>query len=440
MPSMRSPTAPARSSAVRPSLPRRRRRGLTTDAGFGVYVHWPFCASKCPYCDFNSHVRAGGIDEPRFLAAYLRELRHWAELAPGRSVRQHLLRRRHAVADVGRRRWQPSSTRSHASGALERRRRDHARGQPVERGGGALPRLSRAPASTACRSACSRSTMPICGHSAVCTARRRRWRRSMSHAKHSSAVSFDLIYARPGQTLRGLARRACTGAGARGPAPVALPADHRAGARPSPQLHARGKLRVPDSEAAHDLLRADAGADAKRRGCRPTRSPTTPRPARSAATTCSTGATASTSASAPARTAASWWWRGRAAPRRPSGSRSAGCSASRQMGHGIVESTPLSRDRAGRRGAADGPAAERGPRPRSARWPSAVCGPERARSSELSAHGLIERCGAAPPAGHARGPHRPQRGGAAAGLGAGAGRPPSSRRPSVEVEVGPRHR
>jgi putative oxygen-independent coproporphyrinogen III oxidase len=55
-------------------------------AGFGVYVHWPFCASKCPYCDFNSHVRAGGIDEPRFLAAYLCELRHWAELVPGRSV------------------------------------------------------------------------------------------------------------------------------------------------------------------------------------------------------------------------------------------------------------------------------------------------------------------------------------------------------------------
>ena len=53
-----------------------------TDAGFGVYVHWPFCASKCPYCDFNSHVRAGGIDEARFLRAYVRELRHWADLAP----------------------------------------------------------------------------------------------------------------------------------------------------------------------------------------------------------------------------------------------------------------------------------------------------------------------------------------------------------------------
>ena len=30
--------------------------------GFGVYVHWPFCAAKCPYCDFNSHVR-GGVDQ-----------------------------------------------------------------------------------------------------------------------------------------------------------------------------------------------------------------------------------------------------------------------------------------------------------------------------------------------------------------------------------------
>jgi oxygen-independent coproporphyrinogen-3 oxidase len=49
-------------------------------------VHWPFCRAKCPYCDFNSHVRHGGIDEARFLAAYLKELAHFAALAPGRSV------------------------------------------------------------------------------------------------------------------------------------------------------------------------------------------------------------------------------------------------------------------------------------------------------------------------------------------------------------------
>jgi putative oxygen-independent coproporphyrinogen III oxidase len=53
---------------------------------FGVYVHWPFCLAKCPYCDFNSHVRHGGIEEDRFLAAYLRELNTFADLASGRTV------------------------------------------------------------------------------------------------------------------------------------------------------------------------------------------------------------------------------------------------------------------------------------------------------------------------------------------------------------------
>ena len=46
---------------------------------FGVYVHWPFCLSKCPYCDFNSHVRHGGYDEPRYARAVLSELGAAAE-------------------------------------------------------------------------------------------------------------------------------------------------------------------------------------------------------------------------------------------------------------------------------------------------------------------------------------------------------------------------
>ncbi|MEM1371738.1 MAG: radical SAM family heme chaperone HemW [Pseudomonadota bacterium] len=40
----------------------------------GVYIHWPFCAQKCPYCDFNSHVRVRGWDEDAFLKAYLSEM------------------------------------------------------------------------------------------------------------------------------------------------------------------------------------------------------------------------------------------------------------------------------------------------------------------------------------------------------------------------------
>ena len=58
----------------------------TRDAGFAVYVHWPFCLAKCPYCDFNSHVRQGGVDEARFAAAFRREIAHAASLTPGRTV------------------------------------------------------------------------------------------------------------------------------------------------------------------------------------------------------------------------------------------------------------------------------------------------------------------------------------------------------------------
>ncbi|WP_316185117.1 MULTISPECIES: radical SAM family heme chaperone HemW [unclassified Bradyrhizobium] len=43
-------------------------------SAFGVYVHWPFCLSKCPYCDFNSHVRHVAIDQERFARAFAREI------------------------------------------------------------------------------------------------------------------------------------------------------------------------------------------------------------------------------------------------------------------------------------------------------------------------------------------------------------------------------
>jgi putative oxygen-independent coproporphyrinogen III oxidase len=50
-----------------------------------VYIHWPFCQSKCPYCDFNSHVR-DSVDAARWTRALLADLDHQAELVPGREV------------------------------------------------------------------------------------------------------------------------------------------------------------------------------------------------------------------------------------------------------------------------------------------------------------------------------------------------------------------
>ncbi|MBL0848921.1 MAG: coproporphyrinogen III oxidase [Candidatus Liberibacter ctenarytainae] len=43
-------------------------------AGLGIYIHWPFCAKKCPYCDFNSHVRRYEVDQERFIQALLVEM------------------------------------------------------------------------------------------------------------------------------------------------------------------------------------------------------------------------------------------------------------------------------------------------------------------------------------------------------------------------------
>ena len=53
------------------------------NGGFGLYLHWPFCASKCPYCDFNSHV-AAEIDQARWQRAYLSEIIRVGALTQGR--------------------------------------------------------------------------------------------------------------------------------------------------------------------------------------------------------------------------------------------------------------------------------------------------------------------------------------------------------------------
>lgn len=85
---MRVPSNSLSQSASNQSSRIRSSSLRNDDAGFGVYIHWPFCAAKCPYCDFNSHVREGrgGFDETGFLAAYKAELQTMASLAPDRLV------------------------------------------------------------------------------------------------------------------------------------------------------------------------------------------------------------------------------------------------------------------------------------------------------------------------------------------------------------------
>ncbi len=76
---MSSTIAPAPSpSSPAPACPENWQ-----EAGFGLYVHWPFCQAKCPYCDFNSHV-AGHIDQNRWARAYEAEIARAGSETPGR--------------------------------------------------------------------------------------------------------------------------------------------------------------------------------------------------------------------------------------------------------------------------------------------------------------------------------------------------------------------
>src|SRR4030095_1063776 len=66
------------------SLPPVKERPASE--AFGVYIHWPFCLSKCPYCDFNSHVRHAAIDEARYLRAFETEIAATAARTGPRTV------------------------------------------------------------------------------------------------------------------------------------------------------------------------------------------------------------------------------------------------------------------------------------------------------------------------------------------------------------------
>jgi oxygen-independent coproporphyrinogen-3 oxidase len=163
-----------------------------------IYVHWPFCLSKCPYCDFNSHVR-DSIDHARWRTALLTELDHYADRTPGRTVTSiffgggtpSLMAPETAAAVIDRiaARWtvapdveitleaNPSSVESARFGALA------AAG--VNRVSLGVQALDDASLGFLGRRHNAAEAMD-----ALAVAKR-----------HFARVSFDLIYARPGQTV-----------------------------------------------------------------------------------------------------------------------------------------------------------------------------------------------------------------------------------------------
>jgi oxygen-independent coproporphyrinogen-3 oxidase len=218
-------------------------------------VHWPFCASKCPYCDFNSHVRqggrgggaGGGIDEARFLGAYLRELKHWAGLAPGRSVSSIFFgggtpslmsaATVGAIIDAIARHWPVAAgaeiTLEANPGSVEAARFRGYRAAGVNRVSLGVQSLD---------DAVLRSLGRL--HTA------KEARAAIQVARDTfERFSFDLIYARPGQALeawRAELEQALRLAGRH----LSLYQLTIEPGTPFAELHARGRLHVPDGDAA----------------------------------------------------------------------------------------------------------------------------------------------------------------------------------------------
>jgi putative oxygen-independent coproporphyrinogen III oxidase len=232
------------------------RADAADEVGFGIYIHWPFCASKCPYCDFNSHVRAGGIDEARFLRAYRRELRHWAELAPARTIG--------SIFFGG---GTPSLMSATTVAAILD---DIASLWSVD--AGAEITLEANPSSVEAARFRGYRTAGInrvsLGVQSLVDADLRALGRLHDVEEALAAIdvsratfhrfSFDLIYARPGQTLtawQGELTQALTLAGRH----LSLYQLTIEPGTPFAELHARGKLRVPDSELAHDFYELTQG-------------------------------------------------------------------------------------------------------------------------------------------------------------------------------------
>lgn len=229
-------------------------------AGFGVYLHWPFCAAKCPYCDFNSHVRHQPPDQTRYARAFAAEIAHMAARAPGRTVTSIFLgggtpslmapETVGAVLDSVARHWTIAEnaeiTLEANPGSVEAKRFRGYRAAGVNRVSLGVQALDDVSLKALGRIHTTEEAL-----------------RAIGIARDTfPRLSFDLIYARPGQTLD-LWRAELIKA-------LDFAVDHISayqltiedGTRYA-ELFARGKLILPDADLAadlYDLTRAELAA------------------------------------------------------------------------------------------------------------------------------------------------------------------------------------
>jgi putative oxygen-independent coproporphyrinogen III oxidase len=222
------------------------------DAGpqFGVYVHWPFCLSKCPYCDFNSHVRRAPIDDQRFVRAFTAEIASTAARVPD-----------HTVSTIFFGGGTPSLMQPATVGAILDAIARHWNVAPdVEVTLEANPTSVEAARFRGYRAAgVNRVSLGVqaLDDRALAELGRLHTAREALEAVHIAQsaferTSFDLIYARPQQTPQeweNELRRAIAEAGEH----LSLYQLTVEAETPFAALHAAGKLKTPDDDAARAL-------------------------------------------------------------------------------------------------------------------------------------------------------------------------------------------
>jgi oxygen-independent coproporphyrinogen-3 oxidase len=221
------------------------------DPGFGVYVHWPFCLSKCPYCDFNSHVRFRPIDQPRYVETFAREIGTTRERIGPRTVSTIFLgggtpslmdpATVGGVLDAIARNWtiapDAEITLEANPTSVEATRFAGFRAAGVNRVSLGVQAMNDLDLKALGRKHTAAEAM-----AAVDIARR-----------HFDRYSFDLIYARPGQTARAWETELTHA--------IDQAAEHLSLYQltiepdtPFEALHRAGKLKVPDADQARDLF------------------------------------------------------------------------------------------------------------------------------------------------------------------------------------------
>ncbi len=224
--------------------------GRAGEPAFAVYIHWPFCLSKCPYCDFNSHVRHVAIDEARFMRAFTAEIAATAARAPGRTV---------STIFFGG--GTPSLMQPASIGAiLEAVARHWTIAPDAEITLEANPTSVEATRFKGFRAAgvnrVSLGVQALDDGSLQALGRLHSAQEALDAVAIARAAfdrySFDLIYARPGQTPKSW-RAELTRAIAQAAEHLSLYQLTIEPGTPFAALHAAGKLAIPDDDAAREL-------------------------------------------------------------------------------------------------------------------------------------------------------------------------------------------